>query len=280
MNYPIWQNDLQIKSDLTPVKTTTAGGNYRIDKEVTQSYITPIAGFSRPVWHTTVANPNSAGMVVTGCNVTRHSPHHYKVTLTWGYAEDKNEDEDGNEITDDPGSIEMGEGNVCKVKISDRTSVTLEPILSYHRLRKTDGTSRYPIKDMIILATYLSGGLVLCANGQYRMKSDPDDQTGYIALPTTPITKYITAGFKKVTLANTVYTKTYTARHVDAKKIAGVGKITDGEDFGGPDSVDGGYKLDYLFSRYSVHKIGKREYEITEEYTQSAPGGWNKELYS
>lgn len=39
------------------------------------------------------------------------------------------------------------------------------------------------------------------------------------------------------------------------------------------------YKLDYLFTRYSVHKVGNREYEITEEYTQSNPGGWSADLY-
>ena len=49
-------------------------------------------------------------------------------------------------------------------------------------------------------------------------------------------------------------------------------------EFGGATNVQG-YKLDYLFTRYSVHKVGNREYEITEEYTQSNPGGWSADLY-
>lgn len=118
----------------------------------------------------------------------------------------------------------------------------------------------------------------MCSNGQYRLKCEKDETPGHIQLPVTPITPYITLGYKKISQNNTVITKTYDGARVEPSKVERVGKIVQGGEFGGATNVQG-YKLDYLFTRYSVHKVGNREYEITEEYTQSNPGGWSADLY-
>ena len=106
--------------------------------------------------------------------------------------------------------------------------MTLEPILSYYKLRDTNGNNKYSEDDMRTLAVYLSGGLVLCSNGQYRLKCEKDETPGHIQLPVTPITPYITLGYKKISQNNTVITKTYTARRVDPSKVERVGKIVQG----------------------------------------------------
>ena len=216
----------------------------------------------------------------TSYKITLHSPHEYKVTVTKSSPSGgSTEDEDGNEIPEDPGNPDdEKDRDKYKVKISERSNVTFEPILSYFKLRNTDGSSKYPERDMLILAVYLSGGLTICDNGRYRLKCEPDDTEGHLDLPDTPITKYIKLGQKKVTQNNVVFTKSYTSRRVDASRVGLVGHIVQGGEFGGATSVQG-YNLDYLFTRYSVRKIGNREYEITEEFTQSNPGGWSKDIY-
>ena len=275
----IWTNDLRINTDITPdAGSHQAYGTYRVNRTVSQSEIVPIAGFRRPKWAAASTNPNAPGMVATGYKISLHSPTAYKVTVTYSYpSEGVKEDEEGNPSPDDPeGGGEASEK--YKVKISDRSNITLEPLLSYYKLRNPDGSSKYPEGDMLILAVYLSGGLVMCSNGQYRLKCEKDETPGHIQLPVTPITPYITLGYKKISQNNTVITKTYTARRVEPSKVERVGKIVQGGEFGGATKVQE-YKLDYLFTRYSVHKVGNREYEITEEYTQSNPGGWSADLY-
>lgn len=275
-----WTNDLRIRADIAPSAASQQGAAtyYRVSRTASQSQIVPIAGFQRPKWAAWATNPNASGMMATGYKIALHSPTHYKVTVTYSYPSgDTNEDEDGNLIPDNPDTPDDAKEKY-KVKISDRSNMTLEPILSYYKLRNTDGSSKYPEMDMLILAVYLSGGLVMCSNGQYRLKCEKDETPGHIQLPVTPITSYIMLGYKKISQNNTVITKTYTARRVDPSKVERVGKIVQGGEFGGATKVKG-YKLNYLFTRYSVHKVGNREYEITEEYTQSNPGGWSTDLY-
>jgi hypothetical protein len=275
-----WTNDLRIRADVAPSVASQQGAvAYRVNRTVSQSQIVPIAGFQRPKWAAMATNPNAPGMMATGYKIALHSATHYKVTVTYSYPSgDTNEDEDGNPINPDNPDNPDDAKEKYKVKISDRSNMTLEPILSYYKLRDTNGNNKYSEDDMRTLAVYLSGGLVLCSNGQYRLKCEKDETPGHIQLPVTPITPYITLGYKKISQNNTVITKTYTARRVDASKVARVGKIVQGSEFGGATEVQG-YKLNYLFTRYSVHKVGNREYEITEEYTQSNPGGWSTDLY-
>lgn len=280
MKDPFWTDDLEINTELEPIETDSLAGTYRVKRSVTQSYITPISGFIRPVYGKHwPANEYASGLVVISADISRLSPNHYKVQVTYSTPEESTEDEDGEETDpDEGGSSEMGE-RPCKVKISDRTSVTMDPLLGYYKLRNKDGSSKYDTADIIKLAVYLSGGWELCANGKYRLKSEPDNTPGHLILPDTPITKYIARGFTKYTRSNTVYTKTYTARTVNASKVGSVGKITNGN-FGAPTKTNDGYKLNYLMTRFSVHKLGNHEYEITEEYEQSQPGGWATDLYS
>lgn len=275
----MWTNDLRARTEVAPNTASQRGtGTYRVNRTVTQSQIVPIAGFQRPKWAARATNPHATGMMATGYKVALHSPTHYKVTVTHTYPSgDVNEDENGNSDPDNPNTPDDAEEKY-KVKISDRSNTTFEPILSYFKLRNTDGSSKYPEQDMLILAVHLSGGLVLCSNGQYRLKCEPDKTPGHLQLPDNPVTSYIRRGYKKISQNNTVITKTYTARGVDPSKVGRVGKIIQGREFGGATEVQG-YKLNYLFTRYSVHKVGNREYEIEEEYTQSNPGGWSTDIY-
>lgn len=143
-------------------------------------------------------NPNAPGMMATGYKIALHSATHYKVTVTYSYPSgDTNEDEDGNPINPDNPDNPDDAKEKYKVKISDRSNMTLEPILSYYKLRDTNGNNKYSEDDMRTLAVYLSGGLVLCSNGQYRLKCEKDETPGHIQLPVTPITPYITLGYKK-----------------------------------------------------------------------------------
>lgn len=280
-----WTNDLKVKADIAStagpgVSSPKGVATFRINRIVSQSYFAPIEGFKRPKWAAMATNPNAPGMMATGYKITLHSPKCYKVTVTYSYPSDVNEDEDGNPTPEDPDNPDNPDDakDKYKVKISDRSSTTFEPILSYFKLRNTDGSPKYQENDMIILAVYLSGGLVSCSNGQYRLKCEKDDTPGHIQIPDTPITPYIKLGYKKISQNNTVITKTYTTRRVDSSKVGRVGKIIQGGEFGGATDVQG-YKIDYLFTRYSIHKIGNREYEITEEFTQSNPGGWSTDIY-
>ena len=198
-----------------------------------RSYVTPIAGFKRPSWLAKPLFSGALGMVATGYKISRHSPKEYKVTVTYSYpAGETREDEDENEAPDNPDNPD-GSENKYKVKISDRSNTTFEPILSYYKLRNTDGSSKYPERDMLMLAVYLSGGLTSCDNGQYRLKCEPDDTPGHLQLPDTPMTPLILRGLKKVSQNNTVITISYTARGVDPSKVGRVGKIVQGGEFGG-----------------------------------------------
>lgn len=204
-----WTNDLRIRAEVAPSAASQQGAvAYRVNRTVSQSQIVPIAGFQRPKWAARATNPNAPGMMATGYKITPYSPTHYKVTVTYSYPSgDTNEDEDGNPINPDNPDNPDDAKEKYKVKISDRSNMTLEPILSYYKLRNTDGSSKYPENDMLILAVYLSGGLVLCSNGQYRLKCEKDETPGHIQLPVTPITPYITLGYKKISQNNTVITK-------------------------------------------------------------------------
>mgnify|MGYP000009679225 CR=1 FL=1 len=276
-----WTNDYQIQTSFEPDADGqgTPTSTYRVKRTVSQSYITTIAGFKRPKWAASPLISGASSMFATGYKISRHSPTEYKVTVTYSYPSgEKKEDEDGEEVPENPDNPDDGSKDKYKAKISDRSSTTFEPILSYYKLRNTDGSNKYPENDMLILAVCLSGGLTLCSNGQYRLKCEPDDTPGHLQLPDTPITPLILRGEKKVTQNNTVITKSYTARGVDASKVARVGKIVQGGEFGGATEVKG-YELDYLMTRYSIRKIGNWEYEVTEEFTQSNPGGWSKDIY-
>ena len=161
-----WTNDLRIRADVAPSVASQQGAvAYRVNRTVSQSQIVPIAGFQRPKWAAMATNPNAPGMMATGYKIALHSATHYKVTVTYSYPSgDTNEDEDGNPINPDNPDNPNDAKEKYKVKISDRSNMTLEPILSYYKLRNTDGSSKYPENDMLILAVYLSGGLVLCSN--------------------------------------------------------------------------------------------------------------------
>lgn len=275
-----WTNDYRVQTSFEPESSGPEGtaATYVVKRSVSRSYVTPIAGFKRPSWLARPLFSGALGMVATGYKIGRHSPKEYKVTVTYSYpAGETREDEDGNEAPDNPDNPD-GSENKYKVKISDRSNTTFEPILSYYKLRNTDGSSKYPERDMLMLAVYLSGGLTLCGNGLYRLKCEPDDTPGHLQLPDTPMTPLILRGLKKVSQNNTVITKSYTARGVDPSKVGRVGKIVQGAEFGGATEVKG-YKLDYLMTRYTARKIGNREYEITEEFTQSNPGGWSTDIY-
>ena len=141
----IWTNDLRINTDITPdAGSHQAYGTYRVNRTVSQSEIVPIAGFRRPKWAAASTNPNAPGMVATGYKISLHSPTAYKVTVTYSYpSEGVKEDEEGNPSPDDPeGGGEASEK--YKVKISDRSNMTLEPLLSYYKLRNPDGSNKYP----------------------------------------------------------------------------------------------------------------------------------------
>ena len=122
----IWTNDLRINTDITPdAGSHQAYGTYRVNRTVSQSEIVPIAGFRSPKWAAASTNPNAPGMVATGYKISLHSPTAYKVTVTYSYpSEGVKEDEEGNPSPDDPeGGGEASEK--YKVKISDRSNMTL-----------------------------------------------------------------------------------------------------------------------------------------------------------
>lgn len=275
-----WTNDFRGKTDFELVADKNGIGYYVTKRTSSQSYFAPMKGFVAPKWHGQFPISGASGMFASGYSISIHAPGIYKVTVTCSYPDDGViEDEDGEEIPDDEDKpVDMGSGTKYKVKTSIRSSTTLEPILSCYKLRNTDGSSKYPENEMLVLAVYLSGGLALCDNGLYRQKSEPDDTVGHIKLPQNAVTPYILMGYKKVSQNNCVISKTYTSRGIDPSKVGRVGKIVSGSTIKAATTYEG-YKIDYLASRYSARKIGNREYEITEEFTQSNPGGWSTDLY-
>ena len=158
-----WTNDLRIRADVAPSAASQQGAvAYRVNRTVSQSQIVPIAGFQRPKWAAMATNPNAPGMMATGYKIALHSATHYKVTVTYSYPSgDTNEDEDGNPINPDNPDNPDDAKEKYKVKISDRSNMTLEPILSYYKLRDTNGNNKYSEDDMRTLAVYLSGGACL-----------------------------------------------------------------------------------------------------------------------
>lgn len=272
----LWTNDFHLTKESTPYTDSTTGQTlYRTTYTATQSYIILINDFKRPRLHSRQFLPPDAAhlpLAVTGISVSPYSDRHFKVTITATAPDDSIEDANGNDVSSEFSMPDRSENH----RTTTRSQVTHEPILSYYKLRNTNGTWKYPIADIITLATYLNGGLIPTANSLYRYSGEPADTPGHISLPNLPITKYITHGYKSYTRDAAIITHTYTTSHPPIDKIPNVGKITQLPN--APTSIDG-YTINYLFSRLAISKNAPHSYDITEEYTTSAPGGWNTSIY-
>ncbi len=276
----IWQNDFKHSRSWEPV-TDDQGvvTGTRVSETGSHSYIVPIDEFTPPKIGEESEIPRLA---VSGWNVSLLPDKHYIVSLSYTPkgTPDVPGDEEGNP-TDDPsdpggGEYEMGEN---RIKVTISTTTNVEPILSYYGLRTTQGASKYPEHEMMMLALYLSGGIEICANGLYKLKSDGDID-GYLSLPECPLTRYILAGYKSINMIQTTLTKSYNSGTVSASKCEKVGKIDDISDMSGVPTEINGYKLDYIKSLYSARKVANNSYQIEEQWLCSYPGGWSKEIYS
>ena len=260
-----------------PTVSRSYNGSDTVTVTATQSaYVKGLTGNIDPTSETVPAHITAIDtrLKLASWSIKSHTEGVYLVEYQW--STETTQADASKEVED---TSESEEPTDYDIHTSTRTVAKTVSILAHPALRNKNGTSKISLRDAVFFALYLSGSLVECANGSYRLTRDPAEVAGYLAPPTaSKVWGYILAGVKQIQVVEIQYIRKYSTKTPSRKLLDAVGTI---RSFSGAPTEDGnGYKINHLLNAVNVSRTGLNLYSVEENYVQSQAGGWDAELYA